>query len=66
MPSFTQGEEVLYHGTRYVVTLVRPADPYQYRLVASTPEGARVTWATQDQLHKIDVYRQPKDDTSRY
>jgi len=66
MPSFTMGEEVLYRGRRYVVTLISPRPPYEFRVVASTPDGARVAWATIEELHKMDAYRQPYDDTGRY
>ncbi len=65
MASFTIGEEVLHRGERYVITTAAPGVPYRYRLVATTPDGARVVWATQDALTKMDRYRVPVDDTGR-
>jgi hypothetical protein len=65
MASFTIGEEVLHRGQRYVITTALPEAPYRYRLVATTPEGARVVWATQDSLQKMERYRIPVDDTRR-
>ncbi|MFO7545008.1 MAG: hypothetical protein R6W77_05890 [Trueperaceae bacterium] len=65
MASFTIGEEVLHRGQRYVITTALPDAPYRYRLVATTPEGALVIWATQDSLKKMEHYRVPVDDTSR-
>lgn len=65
MPSFTVGEEVLYQGRRYVITTASAQPPYRYRLVATTPEGASITWARADQLHKMESYTRPHDDTER-
>lgn len=65
MASFTIGEEVLFHGDRYVITTADPRPPYRYRLVASTPHGARVVWATHDAIGKMERYRIPVDDTRR-
>ncbi|MEJ2290904.1 MAG: hypothetical protein P8Y13_07665 [Deinococcales bacterium] len=65
MVSFSAGEEVLYEGRRYVITTAPAKPPYRYRLVATTPEGARLVWARPEQLHKIDAYTRPRDDTAR-
>ncbi len=65
MPSFSAGEEVLYQGQRYVITTASAEPPYRFRLVASTPTGTRVTWARPEQLHKIESYTRPVDDTER-
>lgn len=65
MPSFTVGEEVLFQGKRYVITTSSPQAPYRYRLVATTPEGSRVVWARQEDLHKMEAYTTPRDDTQR-
>ena len=65
MPSFTIGEEVLFDGHRYVITTASARPPYRYRLVSSTPEGARMTWARPEDLHKMESYTRPKDDTDR-
>jgi hypothetical protein len=65
MTSFSVGEEVLFEGRRYVITTTRAEPPYRYRLVATTPEGASVTWARPEQLRKIESYTTPVDDTGR-
>lgn len=65
MTSFTIGEEVLYQGRRYVITTASAEPPYRYRLVATTPQGASIAWARAQELHKIDAYTQPVDDTER-
>ena len=65
MPSFTIGEEVLYEGRRFVITTASADPPYRYRLVATTPEGARITWARADELRNIRSYTEPVDDTAR-
>lgn len=63
MASYTVGEEVLYRGQRYVISTAPAQPPYRYRLVATTPQGARLVWATPEQLQKIDSYTRPRDDT---
>lgn len=65
MPSFSIGEEVLYEGRRFVITTATAEPPYRYRLVATTPEGARIAWARPDEVEKILSYTQPVDDTAR-
>lgn len=65
MTSFTIGEEVLYRGERYAITTQAPLPPYQYRLVATTPQGAKVVWAQHDELGKMERYTRPQDDTQR-
>ncbi len=63
MASFTVGEEVLYEGRRYVISTAPAQPPYRYRLLATTPAGARMAWARAEELHKIDAYTRPHDDT---
>lgn len=65
MTSFTVGEEVLFEGRRYVITTSSADPPYRFRLVATTPDGASVTWARPEQLQKIESYTRPVDDTGR-
>lgn len=65
MPSFTIGEEVLFEGRRYVITTANAQPPYRFRLVATTPEGARIAWARAEDLSKIESYTRPRDDTGR-
>lgn len=66
MPTFTIGEEVLYDDVRFVIAGTRgnAASP-RYRLLATRPEGARIVWATEDEIHKIRAYTEPRDDTGR-
>ncbi len=63
MVSFSVGEEVMFQGKRYVISTASPRPPYQYRLLATTPEGARVAWAMLSDLGKMDNYTRPMDDT---
>lgn len=65
MPIFTIGEEVLYDDIRYVVSVVRGNGAKRYRLLATRPDGARIVWATEDQIEKIRSYTEPRDDTAR-
>ena len=65
MASFSVGEEVLYEGQRYIISTAPAQPPYRYRLVATTPQGARMVWATAEQLGKIESYTRPRDDTQR-
>ncbi len=65
MTSFSVGEEVLYQGHRYVISTAPARPPYRFRLLATTAEGARVAWARPEDLHKIERYTRPNDDTSR-
>ncbi|MBW7916888.1 MAG: hypothetical protein H3C53_09450 [Trueperaceae bacterium] len=66
MVSFSTGEEVLYRGERYVISTTSPQPPYQYRLLASTPDGARVVWALASELGKMERYTTARDDTKAY
>ena len=65
MATFTIGEEVLYDDVRWVVAGMRGDGTKRYRLLATRPEGARITWATHDDLLKIESYTRPRDDTGR-
>ena len=65
MASFTVGEEVLYEGRRYVIRTAPAQPPYRYRLVATTPAGARMVWARVEDLQKLEAYTRPRDDTQR-
>ena len=64
--TFTMGEEVLYDGERYVIWGVSEAGPHRYRLLASTPKGARVVWAPPEKLEPMRRYTTPNNDTARY
>lgn len=59
------GEEVMYQGDKYAITIARPSEPYQYRLVRSTPDGAQVVWAQGQELQKVESYRRPRNDTQQ-
>ncbi len=59
------GEEVMYQGERYAITIAQPSEPYQYRLVRSTPDGAQVVWALESELEKVASYRRPRHDTQQ-
>lgn len=61
--NYSIGEEVLYRGDRYAITIAKPAEPYQYRLVRTTKDGAQVVWAQASELGKIESYTRPRDDT---
>lgn len=63
MASFTVGEEVLFEGRRYVISTAPAQAPYRYRLLATTPAGARMVWARAEELHKLEAYTRPHDDT---
>jgi len=63
MASFMVGEEVLYKGRRYVIGTAPAQPPYRYRLVATTPDGARTASARAEDLHKLEAYTRPRDDT---
>lgn len=62
---YSIGEEVLYHGDRYAITIAKPAEPYQYRLVRTTQDGAQVVWAQGSELQRIENYTRPRDDTQQ-
>lgn len=66
MERFTIGEEVLYHGERFVIAGTREVAPYRYRLLATTPAGAKVVWATESQLEPMETYTRPNNDTDTY
>lgn len=59
------GEEVLYDDERYVIDRIDPSQPYGYRLLAVSPKGARIVWATEKELAKIRSYTTPVRDTTR-
>ncbi len=61
--SFLIGEEVLYRGDRYSISIARLAEPYQYRLVRTTEDGAEIVWAQANELEKIKTYTSARDDT---
>ncbi len=63
MASFTIGEEVLYRGERYAISIAKPAEPYEYRLVRTTPDGAEMVWAQAFELSKLERYTAARDDT---
>lgn len=65
MVTFTVGEEVLFDGVRFVVSEKSADAPFRYRLLATTPRGARVVWARHEQLRKIESYTREVDDTDR-
>lgn len=60
---FSIGEEVIYRGQRYAISIAKPAAPYQYRLVRTTRDGAEIVWAQENELRKIESYTKPRDDT---
>lgn len=64
MQTFTVGEEVLFEGERYVVSSIDRTDG-RYRLLATTPDGARVVWAPAAGLRKMERYTRSHDDTAR-
>ncbi len=64
MPIFTVGEEVLFEDERYVISAIEPSSG-RYRLLATTPDGARVVWAPAEKLRKMTRYTLPIDDTQR-
>ena len=61
--SFYIGDEVLYQGERYTISIAKPVEPYQYKLVRTTAEGAEVVWALESELEHIKSYTCPRDDT---
>lgn len=64
MHTFTVGEEVLFDDERYVVSTIDRADG-RYRLLATTPDGARVVWAPGARLRKMERYTLARDDTAQ-
>ncbi|CAN5789165.1 hypothetical protein BH24DEI2_BH24DEI2_11000 [soil metagenome] len=66
MPTFTIGEEVMYDDERFVIAAISVDEPVRYRLLATTPSGARMVWANPKDLGKMLNYTQPDDDTARY
>ena len=66
MSTFSIGEEVMYDEERFVVAAISADEPVRYRLLATTPQGARVVWASLKDLAKMLNYTQPDDDTARY
>ncbi len=66
MPTFSIGEEVMYDDERFVVAAVSADEPVRYRLLATTPSGARMVWASPEDLEKMLSYTRSTDDTARY
>ena len=64
--NFTIGEEVLYDEERYVIGGVSSEAPLRYRLLSTTPNGARVIWANVKDVEKISSYTTAQDDTANY
>lgn len=63
---FNVGEEVLYGGERFVIA-GRSDDPvFRYRLLATTPEGAKVVWAMFGELERLPAYSRSRDDSGDY
>lgn len=65
MTTFTIGEEVLYDDVRFVIAGKREDGPTRFRLLATRPEGARIVWATENEIQKMRAYTEPHDDTGR-
>jgi hypothetical protein len=65
MTQFTVGEEVLLGGERYVISQIEAGPSGRVRLLATTPEGARMVWSTLSRLGKMESYTRPDDDTDR-
>jgi hypothetical protein len=63
---FTMGEEVLYDGERYVIWGASDDEPLRYRLLATSPQGARIVWALPETLEKMTPYTKAWDDTAKY
>jgi hypothetical protein len=62
--TFTHGEEVLVDDVRYVISGIEGSPPTRYRLLATTPRGPSIVWASASDLRKIDAYTRPRDDTN--
>jgi len=64
-PRFMVGEEVLYHGRRYVIAAIR-AGAYGYRLLSASErhtQEADIVWANESGLAPLDAYTRARDDT---
>ena len=66
MPTFTIGEEVMYDDERFVIAAISADEPVRYRLLATTPQGARMVWVSPKDLEKMLSYTESNDDTARY
>jgi len=66
MTTFSVGEEVLFRGERYVIAGKTEEQPQRFRLLASSPEGTKVIWTSLSELHKVETYTRPRDDTTSY
>lgn len=66
METFFVGDEVLYQDERYVISEQAKDGPYDFKLLATGPKGAKVIWATTSQLKKLDKYTKAADDTDTY
>ena len=60
--TYTYGEEVIYDGERYVIAGISETEPYRYRLLATTPQGAKFLWVTGRDLKKIKAYTESRYD----
>lgn len=66
MATFTIGEEVMFEDERFTVAAISEDEPIRYRLLATTPNGARMVWVNPKDIEKMVSYTQPDDDTARY
>lgn len=63
MATYSIGEEVIYRDQRYVIGTASPRPPYQFRLLATTPDGMRVVLALESELTKMERYTHARNDT---
>lgn len=66
MATFTIGEEVIFEDERFTVAAISEDEPVRYRLLATTPNGARIVWVNPKDIEKMVSYTRPDDDTARY
>ena len=66
MATFNIGEEVMFEDERFTVAAISEDEPIRYRLLATTPNGARMVWVNPKDIEKMVSYTQPDDDTARY
>lgn len=60
---FHHGEEVLLDDERFVIAGI---EGDRYRLLATSASGTRIRYANAAQLHKMDAYTRPHDDTDHF